>query len=330
MNLRLAPEQASNFALPYDILFNTFTILSVVFTIIVFAMILFFVSKYRRGRKADRSNPMHHNTRVELILLGIPTLLGLAMFAYSTKIYVDMRTVPEDAYEVFVIGKQWMWHMQHPNGIRENNELHVPLGQPVKLTLISQAVIHGFYLPEMRVQYQVVPGRYTKLWFKPTKAGRFHIWCTIHCGTQHSEMGGYIYVMEPKQWAEWVANDGNRFRPRATTLAQAGEQRFKELACGTCHGEKDSPQGPSLKGLLGKERVFTDGSRTVADEGYIRESIINPYARLNAGYGETMPVYVYKEQISEEGIREIIEYIKSLGGAAPTASPATTPTGANQ
>ncbi|MBS1704257.1 MAG: cytochrome c oxidase subunit II [Armatimonadetes bacterium] len=328
MNFQLAPDRASNFAGQYDALFYTFSAFAVFFTIAVFVMVVTFVTKYRRGKKANRANPIHHNSLLEAIFMGVPTIIALTMFVFSAKLFVDMRTPPKNSYEVFVIGKQWMWHLQHPNGIRENNELHVPVGQPVKLTMISQDVIHGFFIPDYRVQYQVVPGRYTQLWFTPTKPGKFNLFCTIHCGTQHSEMGGYVYAMEPKDFAEWQATGGNRFKERPKNLADAGKQLYEELLCNNCHMEKDNPRAPSLYGIFQSKRKMTDGTVVEADENYIRESIVNPYNRLNAGYGNQMPIYEYKKQISEEQIRMLLEYIKTLGSApAPVTTPAPTARG---
>jgi len=323
-NIQFAPEQASNFAGPHDALFYTITALMIFFAGLVVLMIGIFVVKYRRGAKADRSNPVHDHLKLELTWTFIPTVLAIAIFAWSTKIFVDMRTPPKDAYEVFVIGKQWMWHLQHPNGIRENNELHVPLGVPIKLTMISQDVIHGFYLPEMRVQYMVVPGRYTSQWFTPTKEGKFNIFCTIHCGTQHSEMGGSLYVLRPDDFAKWQAGGGNRFKPMPASLAKQGERIYKELACNTCHGLKDSEKGPALAGIFGKERIMANGQKVVANEDYIRRSIIAPYDQILKGYQNTMPIYVYKEQVTEEQIRALMEYIQTLGNSSETPVPATT------
>lgn len=316
MNFNLAPDKASNFAGPHDLLFYTITGLAVFFAGMVILIITICVVKYGRGKKADRSNPVNDHLKLELGWTGVPTILAITMFLWSTKVFIDMRTPPKGAYEVFVIGKQWMWHIQHPNGIRENNELHVPLGKPIKLTMISQDVIHGFYLPEMRVQYMVVPGRYTQQWFTPTKVGKFHIFCTIHCGTQHSEMGGYINVLTPDEFNRWKENGGNRFKPVPETLAKQGERIFTELACNTCHGVKDTDHGPSLFGIVGAQRALATGGTVTADEDYIRRSIIAPYDAILKNYKNTMPIYVYKDQVTEEQIRALLEYIKTLGNAA--------------
>lgn len=314
-NLQVAPERASNFGLEFDLLFYTITALTIVFTIIVGLMIVIFIAKYKRGKRADRSRPVHDHLRLELTWTIIPLILGIAMFVWGTKIYLDQRRIPSDAYQIYVIGKQWMWHAQHPNGILENNELHLPVGVPVHITMISQDVIHGFYIPAFRQQYHVVPGRYTDTWFIPTREGRYHLFCTIHCGTQHSEMGGYVYVLSQKDFAEWQARGGNRFLRPALTMAQKGEQIWKDMACGNCHGEVDTPRGPTLVGLFGKERLLADGRRKVADQAYVRDGILNPYKELLAGYTQTMPVY--QGQLSEEQVLMLMAYIRSLGGSNP-------------
>ncbi|MBL8087348.1 MAG: cytochrome c oxidase subunit II [Chthonomonas sp.] len=329
--IRFAPEKASNFAGPHDALFYTISALAAVFTLIVGVMVIYFVAKYRRGTHVDRSNPVHDNHKLEMIFLGIPTLLGLGIFAWSSKIYLDMRTPPKDAYEIFVIGKQWMWHVQHPNGVRENNEIHLPIGRPVKVTMISQDVIHGFYLPEMRVQYHVVPGRYTQLWFEPTKTGKFHLFCTIHCGTQHSEMGGYVYVNSQREFDEWLASGGNRFNPKPKTIVEQGKYYYDEFNCGSCHGPNNTSDGPSLVGIYNTRREFENGTSGTVDQNYIRESIINPYGRITKGYDTSMPVYEYKKQISEEQLLAIVEYIRSMtpgAAAVPASAGNPTPAGA--
>lgn len=324
MNLQFAPDSASNFAGAHDAVFYTITALTVIFTLLVYAMVTLFLIRYRRGAVVDRSNPVDDNHFVEYLALGIPTLLGLAIFGWSAKVFVDMRTPPKDAQELFVVGKQWMWHIQHPNGIREQNEIHLELGKPIKVTMISQDVIHGFYIPEFRVQYHVVPGRYTQLWFTPTKVGEFHLFCTILCGTQHSEMGGKVFVMTPEDFSKWQSTGGNRFKDVPQTLAEYGKQTFKDFSCANCHEDVDTERGPSLYSLLGKNRTMNDGTTVSANEEYIRDSIINPYAKILKGYENTMPIYQYKSEINEEQIRGLIEYIKTMGQSAPATGSTTT------
>ena len=305
----LAPEQASNFALEHDLLFYTLTGLTILFTAIVGIMILVFVVRYHENnKKVDRSKPQHHNLPLELTWSIIPMCLGLGVFGWSTILYMKMRKPPTDALDIYVVGKQWMWQIQHPNGVRENNELHVPLGKPVRLTMISQDVIHALWLPAQRVQKHVEPGRYTSMWFTPTKPGKYHMFCSMHCGTQHSEMGGYVYVLEPEKYEAWLENSGNKLDPVKRSMVVAGKKLFKDYACVNCHKDKDSPRAPSLMGLIGKPRQMSDGRIRVADEEYLRESIRYPAKNIVAGY-DIMPSY---GQLNEDQILQLIAYIKSL------------------
>lgn len=324
-NFPVMPEQASEHAPKHDALFWTISALLVIFSILVYALIVYLVMKYRKGSPASRANPVHDSKTFEMTFTVIPTILALIVFGWGTKLYVEMRDPPKDCMEIFVIGKQWMWHIQHPNGVRENNTLHVPVGRNVKLIMISQDVIHGFYIPAFRIQYHVVPGRYTEQWFKATKPGKYNLFCSLHCGTQHSEMGGYVYVLTQQEYAEWLANQGKR--TTALSMVDKGKEVYEQLACGNCHGSVDSPRGPSLNGIFGTERAQEDGSKQLADEAYLRESMLAPYRHLTKGYRNTMPTY--SGSISEENILSLIEYVKSLGKAKtapmPTATPTTTP-----
>ena len=319
-NFPLSPPSASTFAGPYDALFYTLCALTLLFTLLIVVGVLFFASRYRQGSKADRSRPVYEDLRLELTLLGVPTVLGLGIFYWGALQYIHMRTPPKDASDIFVIGKQWMWHTQHPNGVRENNELHVPVGRNTRLTMISQDVIHAFYIPAFRTQMMVVPGRYTTMWFNPTKAGEYHLFCNMYCGTQHSEMGGKVVVMEPRAYEAWLANGGETAPPM--TMAQRGEKLYNgRLACSNCHGAQNNPRGPSLVALFGKRRVFSNAPPQIADDEYIRESILRPYNKLTVGYGQEMPAYegeLVEGKLTEENILELIAYIKSMSGTNPT------------
>jgi cytochrome c oxidase subunit 2 len=308
-NFPLSPPQASNFAAEHDLLFYVLTTLTLLFTLIVGGAVIFFAVRYRAGNKVDRSRPMYENLRLELTWTILPLIMGLIFFFFSARLFVKMKTPPKDAYEIFVIGKQWMWHAQHSGGVRENNTLHVPVGRPVKVTMISQDVIHAFYVPAFRVQMHVVPGRYTQLWFTPTKAGEYHLFCNMYCGTQHSEMGGKVVAMEPKDFANWLSNGGQSVAPM--TMAQAGEKVYNRVACNNCHGAENNLRAPTLYGILGRKRTFSDGTSVVADESYLRESILRPHNRLTAGYDRSMPVY--DTQLSEEEVLQLIAYIRELG-----------------
>jgi cytochrome c oxidase subunit II len=321
-NFPMSPPAASNWAHEHDILFHTLTVLTVLFTGIVMFAVIFLAWRYRAGNKVDRSRPMYENLRLELSWTIAPLIMGLIFFFFSTSLFVRMKTPPKDGYEIFVIGKQWMWHAQHTNGVRENNTLHVPVGKPVKVTMISQDVLHAFYIPAFRVQMHVVPGRYTQLWFTPTKAGEYHLFCNMYCGTQHSEMGGRVVAMEPKDFANWLANNGQTVAPM--TMVQAGEKVYNRVACNNCHGAQSNLRAPTLYGILGQKRVFSDGSSVNADETYLRESILRPHNRLTSGYDRSMPAY--EGQLSEEEVLQLIAYVKELGsGKTPTVSGIVSP-----
>ena len=310
MNFPLAPQQGSTIAYQHDLVFYTLVALTVVFTIIVYSMVIFFAVRYRRGAKVNRHQEHHENLLLEISWTAIPTLLGLVMFFFGAKLFIEMRTSPKDAEDVYVIGKQWMWHLQHSNGVRENNTLHVPVGKPVRLTLISQDVIHAFYVPDFRVQIHVVPGRYTTLWFEAAKPGRYPFYCAMYCGTQHSEMGGYVYAMPAKDYSNWLNNGGNNVAPM--TMSERGGRLFKVLSCDAdaCHQQRSTNGAPSLYGIYGKQRVLSSGENVTADDAYLRESILKPGNRLTAGYLATMPTY--DQQLTEEDVMDLIAYIKSL------------------
>ncbi len=311
-NFPISPPQASTFAKEYDLIYYALWALTFVFTALVVFFIMFFAIKYRAGTRVDRSSPVYEDSRLELGSSAISLVLGLVVFYFGARLFIKMRTPPKDAEEIFVIGKQWMWHVQHANGVRENNTLHVPVGRPVKISMISQDVLHAFYIPAFRTQMHVVPGRYTDLWFTATKEGEYHIFCNMYCGLQHSEMGGTAVVMSQKDYAEWLANNGTSVAN--TSMEQAGAKLFNVKGCNNCHGSESNLRGPSLVGIYGSKRVFTDGTTMVGNEDYIRESILRPYNHITAGYGRSMPAY--ESNLSEEEVLNIISYIKSMGMAS--------------
>lgn len=317
----IRPEVASTFAEEHDKLFFVLVALTLFFTVLVGGLLIFLSVRYRRGTNVDRSRPVTHNTLLELSWSIIPLFMALGVFGWSTKLFATVYAVPKNAKEVFVIGKQWMWHMQHANGVRENNELHVPVNEPIKLTMISQDVIHAFYVPEFRMQRHVEPGRYTTMWFTPTKTGKFHLYCNMYCGTQHSEMGGWVYVMSKADYEKWSASGGSR--PVATggintpsgglTMAQAGAALYQQFQCASCHSG-DAVQrgrGPSLVGIYGKSRQLADGRVVKADDGYLRNVLYYPNEYPLAGWPQGMPSY--KGVLTEEQVLQINAYIKTLG-----------------
>jgi cytochrome c oxidase subunit 2 len=251
----------------------------------------------------------------------VPLILSLAMFGWGAVVYVDYRNTPRDTLDVYVIGKQWMWKAQQPNGLKEINELHVPVGRNIRLILASEDVIHDFFVPAFRVKMDVVPGHYNTMWFRPTKPGRYHFLCSQYCGTNHAVMGGWVTVMEPVDYAAWLSGtSGGQADP-----VVAGEKLFAEKACITCHLGAGLGRAPSLNGVYGANILLADGSTVVADEAYIRESLLQPNAKIVAGYQPLMPTF--QGQLTEEQILALTAYIKSLqsqpvpvkgAGIAPT------------
>jgi len=308
-NIRLIPEQASTYAQRLDWLIWALTAISAFFTIgIAFAVILFTI-RYHKSQDVNREHGHGGHTALELTWTIIPTFMALAVFAWAAYLYFDYKRVPQGAMEIQVVGKQWMWKIQHPNGRREVNSLHVPTGRPVKLIMTSQDVIHDFFVPAFRTKMDVLPGRYTTLWFEATKPGEYHLFCAEYCGTEHSRMVGTVYVMEPEKYERWL-NEGRVRMASASTPEAAGEQLFTSLGCVGCHAAGATQRGPNLAGVFGEEQPLESGDAITVDEEYIRESILNPTAKVVAGYPKLMPTY--KGQVNEQDIMNLIAYIKSL------------------
>jgi cytochrome c oxidase subunit 2 len=300
------PEQASSFAADVDAVYGFLLLVSGVFTVLIAFLIMFFAIKYRRGSPADRTRGEGHFFLMELSWIVIPLLLTMVMFYWGAVVFFEQARPPAGAMEINCVGKQWMWKFQHPEGNSEINDLHVPLNQPVKINLISEDVIHSLYVPAFRVKHDVLPGRYTALWFKPTKVGRYHLFCAEYCGAKHSEMRGYVHVMEPAKYQEWLAG-----RSSTENTADAGAKLFEQLRCNTCHlGGGQQGRGPALEGLFGSTVRLQGGGTVIADENYIRESIVRPAAKVVVGYQPIMPTF--EGQIGEEGLLQLIAEIKSL------------------
>jgi cytochrome c oxidase subunit 2 len=310
MNFPLFPQAASSTAHRLDNLFFFELAISVAATVLVGALIFFFALRYRRGTKVDRSNPPEHGRRMEIVWIASLLAIFMVIFAWSADVFFEFYQPPGDAYEVYVVGKQWMWYLQHPEGRKEINELHVPVGRPVKLRMTSQDVIHSFFVPAFRMKQDVLPGRYTEAWFKPTKPGRYHLFCTEYCGTNHSTMGGWVEVMEPADYEKWLLQGDS-----GPTLAAQGKELFTRNHCAGCHGANQAVKAPMLEGIYGKPIPIMEGDTTRfvrADDRYIRDSIMLPKSQVVAGYQPLMPSY--QGQISEDDLIKIIAYIKSIAG----------------
>jgi cytochrome c oxidase subunit II len=321
IQLPFFPEQASNFALEMDLFYLFLVAVTAFFTVIVAVAATYFLIKYRRRSRGEVPEQIEGNLKLEILWTVIPFLISMFIFAWGAKLYYQAYTPPKDALEIFITGKQWMWRAQHPDGQREINELHVPLGRRVKLTMTSEDVIHAYFIPAFRTKTDVVPGRYTTSWFTPTKAGTYHLFCAEYCGTQHSGMIGKVVVMEYADYQNWL-----RGVPKDKTPAEAGAQLFTSNACNNCHLENNTGRGPSLQNLYGSEIKLADGSAVKVDDAYLRESILNPGAKVVSGYTNDMPTF--QGLLTEEQVAMIIQYIKSIGprqGAAPTATPVPGP-----
>jgi cytochrome c oxidase subunit 2 len=310
LNFPLLPERASSMAGQVDLLFWFLVLVTVFFMSIVFLPMFYFLYKYRRGNDVDRT-PLNITTwKIEVVWSVIPLGIGIVIFLWGAGLYMREEQSPRDALEINVVGKQWMWNVQHLEGKRELNELHVPIGRTINLTMTSQDVIHSFFIPVFRIKHDVVPGRYTTEWFKATKTGTFHLFCTELCGAEHSGMVGKVVVLTQPEYQQWI-NQGTG----QDSLAAAGEKLYLGLGCSGCHGENSKIRAPSLAGLYGHPVPLDTGEIVIADDRYIHDSILLPLKQVVASYEPVMPSY--QGQISEEQVFQLIQYIKSLSRYSP-------------
>ena len=294
---------ASNFAGSVDALFDSLLALSALVALGVFATMIGFCIKYRRGSNADRSNRHRRSLGGELTWTLVPFALFVGLFGWSVGLWQRMRTPPADAAPVYVVAKQWMWKVQHPGGQREINTLHVPLGQPIRLVMTSQDVIHSFYVPAFRVKQDVLPGRYTQLWFVADRAGTWPLFCAEYCGTDHSRMGGSIVVLPPAAYASWLEAHAD------TSMAQQGAALYRQLGCSGCHGSESAVHAPGLEGLYGRRVPLSDGSWLEADDRYLHDSIMLPRKQVVAGYAPIMPSF--EGRIGEDDVLALIAWMKA-------------------
>jgi cytochrome c oxidase subunit 2 len=313
-NFPLFPQQASSNAERVDELLCFELGVTFFFTATICILILTFAIRYRVGSPADRTRPPLASRTMEVLWVIVPLIISLVMYAWATKLYLDLYEAPGDAFEISVVAKQWMWYLQHPEGRSEINELHIPLGQAVKLTMTSQDVIHSFFVPAFRVKQDVLPNRYTSLWFRPTKAGRHHLFCAEYCGTNHSRMTGWVYVMEPADYERWLMEGGP-----GPSQAEEGEKLFVRHYCAGCHRGSQIVRAPHLEGVFGHPVPIQKGKNVefvMADDRYIRDSILMPKSEVVAGYEPVMPSY--KDRISEPDLLKLLSYIKSLANKEPS------------
>jgi cytochrome c oxidase subunit 2 len=304
-NIPLLPPSASSVAAEMDLLYLFITAVSAFFVVLVAALVVIFAIKYRRRHPDEVGADIHGSLALELTWTFIPFVLAMVMFVWGADLFFRLSRPPADAMEVFVVGKRWMWKVQHPDGMREINEMHVPIGRNIRVTLASEDVIHDYSIPAFRVKMDVVPGKLTTLWFNATVPGTYHLFCAEYCGTKHSGMIGTVTAMLPQDYEAWLAGGRSTGTP-----AQNGERLFTDLACITCHKQDATGRGPSLHGVFGSQVSLANGSTVTADENYLRESIMNPTAKVVEGYLPIMPAF--QGTINEENLMQLIAYIKTL------------------
>lgn len=315
----LIPDQASTFAWQVDALFIYILLICLFFGLGSVVFVIYFALKYREKKRFAVPDPIHGSNLLEIVWTGIPFVLALTIFVVGTMVFYNIYTMPADAMDVYVVGKQWMWKFQHSTGQREINELHIPVGRKVKLTMTTEDVLHDVYIPAFRTKADVVPGRYTYIWFEATKPGKYRLYCAEYCGLNHSGMGGWVYVMEQRDFDNWLSGNATSQSP-----IEAGKELFQaKLQCSSCHLDNGTGRGPKLTGIVGKPQKLNTGETITVDEAYLRESILNSQKQVVDGYTPIMPTF--KGQVNEEQLLSLIAYIKSLSGDASgttTAAPA--------
>jgi cytochrome c oxidase subunit 2 len=321
------PDSASTLSSDVDALYFYISGVTVFFTLLISGVIIYFVIRYRRRNPYEIPRPIEGSMKLETLWSVVPLLIAMTFFVWGAKLYFEQYRPAQNAVEIYVVGKQWMWKFQHSTGQREINELHVPVGRKVKLIMTTEDVVHDLYFPAFRIKMDVVPGKYTTQWFEATKPGRYHFFCAEYCGMNHSGMRGYIEVMEPTEYENWLSGNAGQSSPAA-----AGRGLYESLGCASCHGANaEGGRGPALIGLYGSKVTLSNGPMATADEGYLRESILNPQAKIVSGFGPIMPSF--QGQIPEEQLLQVVAYMKSLSTSKPetptakppAASPSATP-----
>jgi cytochrome c oxidase subunit 2 len=315
-NFPFFPQAASEQAGQVDALYFFLLAVTAFFTALIAILVVVFAVKFHRKHDNEVGEAIHGSLALEMLWTIIPLGITMVMFVWGAQVFFHMTRPPKGAMEIFIVGKQWMWKAEHMDGAREINELHVPIGQPVKLIMGSEDVIHSFFIPDFRVKADVVPGRLNTMWFTATKPGRYHLFCTQYCGTKHSAMIGWVTAMEPSEYQAWLGGGTS-----GGSMADNGAKLFQNLACSTCHLENGQGRAPSLRGAFGKPVQLQSGQTVTVDEAYIRESVLNPQAKVVAGFQPIMPTF--QGLVTEEQLLQLIAYIKSLGDPQGAATNAT-------
>jgi len=300
----LFPREASTIAPYMDALYFFLLGMTVTGVILVGAIVTTFSLRYRKS-KSPVATQIEGSTLLEATWTIIPLGIFLVAFVWGALLYFRIYTPPINSMNIYIVGKQWMWKAEHPGGQHEINALHVPTGQPIQLTMISQDVFHSFSIPEFRIKREVIPGRYSTVWFQATTPGEYHLFCTQYCGTNHSVMIGTITVLSPSDYKKWTEESTS-----GMSLAQNGERLFASMGCNACHSGNAAARGPNLAAVYGSKLQLTNGSSVLVNEAYLRDAILNPSQHVTAGYAPIMPTY--QGQISEDGLIDIVEYLKTL------------------
>ncbi len=329
----LFPAEASGISPYVDALYFFLLLMTVFGTLLVGALLLVFSIRYRRERNPVATQ-IEGSTLLEATWTIIPLAIFLVTFVWGAVLYFRIYNPPTNAMNIYVVGKQWMWKAEHPGGQHEINALHVPMGQPVQLTMISQDVFHSFSVPDFRIKREVIPGRYSTVWFEATQVGTYHVFCTQYCGTQHSGMVGTVTVLTQDDYKKWLQQSTS-----GMSLAQNGERLFASMGCNSCHSGNAAARGPNLAGVYGAKLTLTDGSQMLVNDAYLRDAILNPSQHVTAGFAPIMPTY--QGQISEDGLIDLVEYIKNMQSnyrvqqtqvtaESDQAAPTTPPQGTNE
>jgi cytochrome c oxidase subunit 2 len=301
------PPEASSIAPYADALYFFLVFISIIGLGAVAFLVTFFSIRYRQSRNPVATQ-IEGSTLLEATWTIIPLILFMVTFVWGALLYFRIYSPPPNAMNIYVVGKQWMWKVEHPGGQHEINALHIPINQPIQLTLISQDVFHSFSVPAFRVKREVIPGRYNTVWFEATTPGVYHLFCTQYCGTLHSQMIGWVYAMKPDDYQAWAAGSTS-----GHSLAQNGERLFASLGCNSCHNSSPNAHGPNLANVYGAHVQLANGQFTTVDDAFLRDTILNPTLHEVAGYAPIMPTY--QGQVSEDGLIDLVEYIKQLNSS---------------
>lgn len=303
--IALHPISASTAAPGVDLLFTALLAFSAIVGLILFGMIIVWGVRYRKGSLADRSGARSENNLLELGTIGGLFIVAFGLFGWGAWLFLARDHVPANAIHIIGTARQWMWQFEHDNGEKELNALHVPVNVPVVVDLVSEDVIHSMFVPAFRIKQDVVPGLATRVWFEATETGSFDLFCAQYCGTQHSEMRGQIVVMTQADFARWLSA-----RPTDKTLAEQGAELFRSLGCSGCHDNSPTVRAPDLHGIYGRPVALSDRTTVIADDQYIRDSILQPLKQVAAGYDPIMPSF--DGLIAPDDLEKLIAYVKSL------------------